>query len=228
VIQFAGWITISVATRLPGAEPDAVSNARPTTASPRDAHESNESPEQSGYLPPPLPRRPLSGKERRTIAELADKVINKDLDEDPRSTSTEEREKSLGKLWSYRHIHCVPIFLAIIRDPSDAERLRRHAVLAMSYVNDKRVVDYLIEALTANNFNVAYDAENQLMKLTDHALDSHQVLDPDPSSKSRRDLQRAWRKWWSENRDNTNLNSIGLSSDRARPSKSASVKLDDE
>jgi hypothetical protein len=91
-----------------------------------------------------------------------------------------------------------PALTAIVRDETDRDPgVRQRAVVALSRIRDKRVIEVLIETLLDKDRDVADQANEQLAKIV-HGDPVPEPLPPDWDSPERRQYYQRWRDFWRE------------------------------
>lgn len=146
----------------------------------------------------PQADRRLTEQEATEILTLSDSLIDSRTHWIDRKRAARRLGLDLG------HKHCIPALLAVLRDQKDTFRVRQGCVLALSWIADRRVVDFLIEALLDPERNVAIQAHVQLQKLTGQPFQLDEY-DPDPKSEMRKRHYQQWRQWWELHRDEANI-----------------------
>ncbi len=139
--------------------------------------------------------RELSESELRELVTLSDTLIDQDA-------SVSSRRLAVQKLGQeIRHRYAIPALLAVARNQSDDSVTRRKSVEALSYIADRRIVDFLIDALSDNDRSVVTKAWQQLVKITGQRL----PIDFKASPHGRQDQIAVWRSWWEINREDVKL-----------------------
>lgn len=139
--------------------------------------------------------RELSEKELRELVTLSDTLIDQDA-------SVSSRRLAVQKLAQViRHKYAIPALLAVARNQSDDSVTRRKSVEALSYIADRRIVDFLIDALSDNDKSIVMIAWQQLVKITGQRL----PIDFKASPQGRQDQIAVWRNWWESNREDVEL-----------------------
>ena len=152
---------------------------------------------RSGNLGRPAPDRVLTDSELKEILTLCDLLVDRRQDQF-------KRERAAWRLgMEFAHKHAIQSLVAVLRDRSDQVDVRQRCVLALSWTADKRIVDFLIDAVNDREINVAGQALDQLNKLTGFYWPGE--LGPDPTTEPWRRRQERWRKWWEEHREDAVL-----------------------
>jgi hypothetical protein len=142
--------------------------------------------------------RKLSAAELDELLAMSDVLISKR--EDPgRRRGVANR---LGE--DVAHKYAIPALVAVLRDPREDDDVRIKCVLALSWIRDKRVLDFLIDALSDSNSGVAFEAHSQLQKLTEQSFE-YERFDEDPKSEMRQSLHKKWHDWWESHRDTATM-----------------------
>lgn len=143
---------------------------------------------------PGNPRRRLPEAECREIARLSAILVDKRGDQTDRA----EAARKLGR--TDAHIYTMPALLAVLRDRKDAPVVRINALDSLTRVEDRSVIDELIELSTDEDHNVAYQANIRLANRTGGKIGSMELADRDPRNAKRVATYKKWKAWWNENR----------------------------
>lgn len=157
--------------------------------------------------------RILSDAEVRELAQLADELITRPLtpplpaqneDEEQRQAlgwRFPERAKAVQRLVDLRHPWCIPAMLAVLRDHADQPRLRTLCARGLSEIPDKRVVGFLIDALTYDAQPVVEEAYAGIRRLCARDFE----FDATAPKELRQRQAKVIRKWWQANRSRARL-----------------------
>lgn len=157
---------------------------------------------------PDLVYRPLTDEQVRKIARLSDLLVtrirprNRDEEENP-SDFQGKRINAAQELGSTELSHpwCMPALLAVLRDPTDDPALRRSCVESLSFITDKRVVDFLLDAMLDENAEIASKAAEGVQELTGQTIE----FDPTVKKPVREEKVKQLRAWWNSNKDRMRL-----------------------
>jgi hypothetical protein len=121
-----------------------------------------------------------------------------------------KRKSAIGYLGRLGHVHAIPALLAVIRDEENHDGSRGEAIIALSRIRDKRVVDHLIDML---DDDIGETANIQLFKITGVAIGVISkpigivVSKEFDTLADRLKIQDEWRAWWNRNRERAYLRS---------------------
>lgn len=144
---------------------------------------------------PKFSHRELSESELRELVRLGDVLIDRDASVSSRRLAVQ----NLGQV--IRHMYAIPTLLAVARDQSDDSHTRVKSVVALSFIADRRNVDFLIDALSDDDTSIAMIAWQQLVKITGQRI----PIDFKASPEGRQEQIAAWRNWWESNREDAVL-----------------------
>ncbi|MHC4401734.1 MAG: HEAT repeat domain-containing protein [Planctomycetota bacterium] len=143
--------------------------------------------------------RDLSENELKELFRLCDILIDKRKDWGDREVAVNQLSEK------FSHKYAIPALLAVLRDETDHSGVRQRCVLALSWTADRKVLDYLIEALLDDDMNVWYQAHHQLEWLTGPQEVPLGRFGPERNLEMRKRLHQWWRDWWDAHRDDFEL-----------------------
>jgi HEAT repeat protein len=95
------------------------------------------------------------------------------------------------------HRAAVPALASVARDGRTDQQVRSHAIIALSFVDDKSVIPLLIELVNDGNAGVRKVANRQLWKLAAwHRPHSIRVADADTPAADLELAVKSWKEWW--------------------------------
>lgn len=152
--------------------------------------------------------RVLTDDEVREIARVSDILVTRirprnqnEAEEDAvtfqgkRIDAAQALGEKLGDPW------CMPALLAVLRDATDDATLRQFCLESLAQIPDRRVVDYLLDAMLDDNADIAGRAAYWVHDLTGKAAS----FDPKAEKAVREKQVSDVRYWWKTNRDRMRL-----------------------
>ncbi len=145
------------------------------------------------------PDRVLTKEERKKLQELSKTLITKSTspNANTRSRSEVHRGWAADDLGYTHHKAALPALFAVLKDKTDSPGVRVNCICALKRINDKRVIEVLMDAALDDHYNVANHAKDALFCL----LPGSYRLDPKWSKERKEQEVEKWRTWWRENRD---------------------------
>lgn len=152
--------------------------------------------QESGFRVPEL--EPLSASRYLKPGVLLGLLDQADVLIDSENELSERTERALTLGIDYRHEHCIPALLAVIRNEHEPHSLRQTCVRALSAINDPQVIDHLIELIPKGL--IGRQSNHQLVLVTGVSFGVIDPPQPDIYGASASEIQDKWRSWWKENR----------------------------
>jgi HEAT repeat protein len=149
----------------------------------------------SAHAPKYQADRELTEQELKELLSLTDFLIDKQKD------PFDRRQAALRLGAKFRHKYATPALLAVLRDENDHVAVRQRCVMTLGRTADRRVIDYLIEALLDREMNVWIEAHRKLELLTGPQEVQLGRFGPKSDSERHKRVHKWWRDWWEAHRD---------------------------
>jgi HEAT repeat protein len=108
------------------------------------------------------------------IESLSQTLLLPDNKKNRRAVDEFVRRSAARALGEIRNRRAVPTLIAVLRDTSNADDVRREAAFALGVIADQSAADILRENLNAKDYLLAEIAQNALQRIQDSEANTHQ------------------------------------------------------